>query len=71
MGWRPCEAWANKRLRRKEGSWENKFLTDPIAFSLFQHSIIPVWNLQNGWRGIPYYQQFLELPRHNINSHRI
>jgi hypothetical protein len=23
-----------------------------------------VRNMQNGWRGIPYYQQFLEFPRH-------
>jgi hypothetical protein len=49
MGWRPCETWTNKRLRQKEGSreamklgsWGTIFLTDLIAFSLFQHSIIP------------------------------
>jgi hypothetical protein len=47
MGWRPCETWANKRLRRKEGSWEamklgswgNNSFPDPIALSY--HSIIP------------------------------
>jgi hypothetical protein len=47
MGWRPCEAWANKRLRRKEGSWEamkpgswgNISFPDPIVLS--HHSIIP------------------------------
>ena len=25
---------------------------------------IPGLNMQNGWRVIPYYQQFLEFPRH-------
>jgi hypothetical protein len=31
---------------------------------LFHHSIIPVWNMQNAWLGIPYYQQFVEIPIH-------
>jgi hypothetical protein len=31
---------------------------------LFHHSIIPVWNMQNDWLGIPYYQQFVEFPIH-------
>jgi hypothetical protein len=26
--------------------------------------IAPVWNMQNGWLGIPYYQQFVEFPLH-------
>ena len=26
---------------------------------LFHHFIIPGWNMQNGWVGIPYYQQFI------------
>jgi hypothetical protein len=34
---------------------------------LFHHSIIPVWNMQNDWLGIPYYQQFVEFPLH-LNS---
>jgi hypothetical protein len=33
---------------------------------LFHHSIIPVWNMQNGCLGIPYYQQFVEFPIHRI-----
>jgi hypothetical protein len=52
IGWRPCEAWTNKRLWQKEGSreammlgsWGTIFLTDHIAFSLFQHSIIPLFH---------------------------
>ena len=34
------------------------------APALFHHSIIPVWNMQNSWLGIPYYQQFVEFPIH-------
>jgi glyoxylate utilization-related uncharacterized protein len=33
---------------------------------LFHHSIIPGWNMQNGWVGIRYYQQFVEIPIHFI-----
>jgi hypothetical protein len=33
---------------------------------LFHHSIIPGWDMQNGWLGIPYYQQFVEIPIHQI-----
>lgn len=25
---------------------------------------IPVWNMQNGWLGISYYQRFVEGPIH-------
>jgi hypothetical protein len=34
---------------------------------LFHHSIIPGWNMQNGWREIPHYQQFVEFPIHKNN----
>jgi hypothetical protein len=33
-------------------------------FPTIHHSIIPVWNMQDGWLGIPYYQQFVEFPLH-------
>jgi len=32
--------------------------------SLSHYSIIPVENMQDGWGGILYYQQFVEFPRH-------
>jgi hypothetical protein len=34
---------AKKREAGKPGSWENNYLTDPIAFSVFQNSIIPLF----------------------------
>jgi hypothetical protein len=37
-----------------------------FTIPLFHHSIIPVWNMQNVWLGIPYYQQFVEFPIHII-----
>jgi hypothetical protein len=37
----------------------------------FHYSIIPVWNMQNGWLGIPYYQQFVEIPIHNFIRLRV
>jgi hypothetical protein len=58
---------ANKRLRRKEGSWGGTIVLSYYPnIPLFHHSIIPVLNLQNGWLGILYYQQFVEFPRHLI-----
>jgi hypothetical protein len=41
-----------------------------FTIPLFPHSIIPVWNMQNGWLGIPYYQQFVEIPIHLIINGR-
>jgi hypothetical protein len=37
-----------------------------FSIPTFHYSIIPVWNMQNGWLGIPYYQQFVEFPIHLI-----
>ena len=36
--------------------------TTNAIIPLFHHSIIPGWNMQDGWLGIPYYQQFVEFP---------
>jgi hypothetical protein len=38
-----------------------------FAPPLPQHPITPGWNKQNGWMGIPYYQQFVEFTIHLIN----
>jgi hypothetical protein len=35
-----------------------------FSIPTFHYSIIPVWNMQDDWLGIPYYQQFVEFPRH-------
>jgi len=40
-----------------------------FTIPLFQHSIIPIWNMQNGWLEILYYQQFEEFPRHYNKEH--
>jgi hypothetical protein len=53
-----------------EDGWDQRFsfsLTTNACnaiIPLFHHSIIPVWNMQNGGLEIPYYQQFVEFPGH-------
>ena len=46
----------------------DKILLLRFTIPLFHYSIIPVWNMQNGWLGIPYYQQFVEFPGHQIKK---
>jgi hypothetical protein len=42
-----------------------------FSIPTFHYSIIPVWNMQNGCRGIPYYQHFVEFPIHQITMSKI
>jgi hypothetical protein len=51
----------------KREAWGTIIYLTPSFYLIipkFHHSIIPVWNMQNGWLEIPYYQQFVEFPRH-------
>jgi hypothetical protein len=70
MGWRPSGRFTPAAKRGKPGSWESGgtiiYLIPSfyLIIPLFHHPIIPVWNMQNGWLGIPYYQQFVEFPGH-------
>jgi hypothetical protein len=34
----------------------------------FHYSIIPGWKRKNSWLGIPYYQQFVEIPLHGASG---
>ena len=40
--------------------------SDYFSIPTFHYSIIPIWNMQNGCLGIPYYQQFAEFQPNKI-----
>jgi hypothetical protein len=42
--------------------YPNTSLTHNPIIPPFHYSIIPGWDKQKGWWGIPYYQQFVEIP---------
>jgi hypothetical protein len=62
---RECHTWDHTTMQPCTHSSLHSYTRLPIS-PLPQHPIAPVWNMQNDWRRIPYYQQFVEFPIHAI-----
>jgi len=63
---RETEKWHYVIMRERGGLPPCLFSDRLLHYSNI--SLFLIWNMQNGWLGIPYYQQFIEFPKHQITS---